>query len=124
MNFAKRCNKLEVFLQVSTGKICLNKRRLSTGVKLHNVLSQIIFCIFIYLIIAYVNGQRKGKILETPFCINDDTIVRENLGGKENPPDSIPKLDVESEICLAEDRQRGLAAHSVAQAMKELGLDR
>ncbi|KAI4365426.1 hypothetical protein MLD38_021410 [Melastoma candidum] len=90
MNFAHRCEKLIVFLQVST---------------------------------AYVNGQRKGKIKEMPFCDGDNTIVLDNLGNERMKLATIPVLDVERELSLAEECQRDLDDHSAAQQMKEFGLE-
>lgn len=77
----------------------------------------------ILLVAAYVNGQRQGKILEKPFCIGD-SIARESLtyGNREV---SIPKLNVEDEINLVmETKQAFGASATVAQKMKELGLER
>ncbi|EYU39978.1 hypothetical protein MIMGU_mgv1a020686mg [Erythranthe guttata] len=48
IGFAKKCDKLKLFLQVSTG----NRR----------CLIRVLFAS------AYVNGQRQGKIMEKPFC--------------------------------------------------------
>ncbi|KAK8486611.1 hypothetical protein V6N13_009394 [Hibiscus sabdariffa] len=96
MGFAKKCKKLKLFLQVSTGKICL--------------------CA------AYVNGQRQGRVMEKPFDMGD-CIARENLIS-ETTPRSIPELDIEEEFVLARDTKAGCHESEVAQKMKELGLER
>lgn len=59
--------------------------------------------------------------MEKPFCMGD-SIVRESYSAE--PPTSLPKLDVESEIHLALESKKALEDHAVAQKMKELGLNR
>lgn len=73
------------------------------------------------MFVAYVNGERQGKIMEKPFCMGD-SIVRESYSAE--PPASLPQLDVEREIHLALESKKALGDHEVAQKMKELGLNR
>ncbi|CAA6659853.1 unnamed protein product [Spirodela intermedia] len=87
MSLARRCEKVELFLQVST---------------------------------AYVNGQRRGKILEKPFSMGD-TIASEMV----DTPKSTPKLDVKAELRLAaESAAATFPVNDLAQEMKNLGLER
>ncbi|KAL9428312.1 hypothetical protein AB3S75_030325 [Citrus x aurantiifolia] len=88
MEFAKQCNKLKLFVQVST---------------------------------AYVNGQRRGKVMEKPFCMGD-SIAKENFVS--NSRRLIPTLDVENEMKLALESKEFSTDGEVAQKMKELGLER
>lgn len=71
---------------------------------------------------AYVNGQRQGRIMEKPFCIGD-SIAKENLLSEVNP-NSFTSLNVEDEIKLVLESKQGLEDNSVAQKMKEIGLQR
>lgn len=71
---------------------------------------------------AYVNGQRQGRIMEKPFCIGD-SIAKENLLSEVNP-NSFTSLNVEDEIKLVLESKQGLENNSVAQKMKEIGLQR
>lgn len=71
---------------------------------------------------AYVNGQRQGRIMEKPFCIGD-SIAEENLLSGVNP-NSFTSLNVEDEIKLVLESKQGLEDNSVAQKMKEIGLQR
>ncbi|KDO70813.1 hypothetical protein CISIN_1g0426941mg, partial [Citrus sinensis] len=87
MEFAKQCNKLKLFVQVST---------------------------------AYVNGQRRGKVMEKPFCMGD-SIAKENFVS--NSRRLIPTLDVENEMKLALESKEFSTDGEVAQKMKGLGLE-
>ncbi|XVE75779.1 hypothetical protein DITRI_Ditri12bG0120000 [Diplodiscus trichospermus] len=78
--------------------------------------------LFLQVSTAYVNGQRKGRIMEKPFDIGD-CIARENLIS-ETTPRSIPELDIEDELVLAQNSKEGCHESKVAQKMKELGLER
>ncbi|KAE8700915.1 fatty acyl-CoA reductase 2-like isoform X2 [Hibiscus syriacus] len=73
-------------------------------------------------LMAYVNGQRQGRVMEKAFDIGD-CIARENLIS-ETTPRSIPELDIEEEFVLARDTKEGCHAGEVDQKMKELGLER
>ncbi|XP_078434232.1 jojoba acyl CoA reductase-related male sterility protein [Wolffia australiana] len=84
MSLARRCEKVELFVQVST---------------------------------AYVNGQRRGKILEKPFAMGD-TIAAE-IGGSWTA-----KLDVEEEMKLAAQLRDLRQGNDFTQEMKILGLER
>lgn len=79
--------------------------------------------ILLLLCAAYVNGQRQGKIIESPFSIGD-CIARENIISdiSERP---IPTLDVESEIKMAmESRAAWKDNDATVNKMKELGRQR
>lgn len=80
------------------------------------------FELFLLFVVAYVNGQRQGKIMEKPFSIGD-CIAMENLFGGSS---SIfqPILDVESEINLVLNSKRIFEENQVGQRMKEMGLER
>lgn len=71
---------------------------------------------------AYVNGQRQGRIMEKPFCVGD-SIAKENLLSGVNP-NSSASLNVDDEIKLVLESKKGLEDSSVAQKMKEIGLQR
>ncbi|XP_010248281.1 PREDICTED: fatty acyl-CoA reductase 2-like, partial [Nelumbo nucifera] len=71
---------------------------------------------------AYVNGQREGKVMEKPFYMGD-SIAREKLS-PDTPPASLPVLDFEAELKLASDSKEACDESTVAQKMKELGLER
>jgi hypothetical protein len=70
---------------------------------------------------AYVNGQRQGRIMERPFSIGDN-IAREIFEFSSSKP--LPTLDIEGEMKLASDFTEASEVKSVAQKMKELGLER
>ncbi|KAK4373040.1 hypothetical protein RND71_008424 [Anisodus tanguticus] len=72
--------------------------------------------------LTYVNGQRQGRIMENPFCIGD-SIARENLLSGVNH-NSFHSLNVEDEIKLVLESKQALEDNSVAQKMKEIGLQR
>lgn len=76
---------------------------------------------------AYVNGQRKGRVLERPFCMGE-SIAREEeiIESVDSSMDSdLPMLDVEEEIRLAFDLKKTLKDDdSQGSEMKELGLQR
>ncbi|KAK6793821.1 hypothetical protein RDI58_007274 [Solanum bulbocastanum] len=78
--------------------------------------------LFLQVSTAYVNGQQQGRIMEKPFCIGD-SIAKENLlsGVDLN---SFTSLNVEDEIKLVLESKQGLEDNSVAQKMKEIGLQR
>ena len=87
--------------------------------------AHILFCVkHIYIFIssytAYVNGQRQGQIMERPFSVGD-TIARELSEISSRP---FPALDIEGEIKLASDFMEASEVKSVAQKLKELGLER
>ena len=85
--------------------------------------AHILFCvehIFISSYTAYVNGQRQGQIMERPFSVGD-TIARELSEISSRP---FPALDIEGEIKLASDFMEASEVKSVAQKLKELGLER
>ncbi|CAK9319385.1 unnamed protein product [Citrullus colocynthis] len=69
--------------------------------------------LFLQVSTAYVNGQRQGRIMEMPFCKGDHNIA---FGSED--------LDVESEIKLAFDTKQAFQDNSMAQNMKDLGLQR
>lgn len=71
---------------------------------------------------AYVNGQRQGRVLEKPFCIGD-TIARETIPAKFSE-NSMPLLDIETEIKLAFSSGNTTSDASSIQEMKDLGLTR
>ncbi|KAE8689973.1 hypothetical protein F3Y22_tig00110930pilonHSYRG00086 [Hibiscus syriacus] len=73
-------------------------------------------------LIAYVNGQRQGRVMEKPFDMGD-CIAREILIS-ETTPRLVPELDIEEEFVLARDTKEGCHESEVAQKMKELGLER
>lgn len=72
--------------------------------------------------IAYVNGQRQGRVMEKAFC-KGDSIASERFT---NDPSStsLPPLDVENEINLASNSESKSEADEVTQMMKDLGLER
>lgn len=72
--------------------------------------------------IAYVNGQRQGRILEKPFSIGD-TIAREK-SFSEFSAKNTPLLDIETEIKLAFDSKKTSRDSSMIQELKDLGLER
>ncbi|GAV86140.1 SET domain-containing protein/Sterile domain-containing protein/NAD_binding_4 domain-containing protein [Cephalotus follicularis] len=77
--------------------------------------------LFLQVSTAYVNGQRQGKIMEKPFCIGDN-IAREFV--RDITPRFLPILDIQNEIELATNSKENFEENSVAQKMKELGLQR
>eukprot|EP01018_Ginkgo_biloba_P021071 Gb_18690 [translate_table: standard] len=97
MEFARRCHRLRLFLQIST---------------------------------AYVNGERRGRVLEKPFQMGD-SIAKENA-------ESTPFLDIQAEFELANKTLNDISnllnskSHKVAdtekqrvaQIMKDLGIER
>ncbi|PSS36284.1 Fatty acyl-CoA reductase [Actinidia chinensis var. chinensis] len=78
--------------------------------------------LFLQMSTAYVNGQRQGRIMEKPFGIGD-SIARENLLF-ETQKIPLPTLRVEDELKLVLDSKGTFDDNSVAQKMKELGLER
>ncbi|KAK4581832.1 hypothetical protein RGQ29_025121 [Quercus rubra] len=76
--------------------------------------------LFLQVSTAYVNGQRQGQIMERPFSVGD-TIARELSEISSRP---FPALDIEGEIKLASDFMEASEVKSVAQKLKELGLER
>ncbi|GFY80731.1 Jojoba acyl CoA reductase-related male sterility protein [Actinidia rufa] len=78
--------------------------------------------LFLQVSTAYVNGQRQGRIMEKPFGIGD-SIARENLLF-ETQKTPLPTLRVEDELKLVLDSKGTFDDNSVAQKMKELGLER
>ncbi|XP_034693380.1 fatty acyl-CoA reductase 2 [Vitis riparia] len=78
--------------------------------------------LFLQVSTAYVNGQRQGRIMEKPFCIGD-SIARESFIS-EAPPRLLPTLNIEAEIKLALDSKEAFKGSTLAQKMKELGLER
>ncbi|GMY14330.1 fatty acyl-CoA reductase 2, chloroplastic [Fagus crenata] len=77
--------------------------------------------LFLQVSTAYVNGQRQGRIMERPFNIGDN-IAREIFEFSSSKP--LPTLDIEGEMKLASDFMEASEVKSVAQKMKELGLER
>lgn len=78
--------------------------------------------------VAYVNGQRKGRVLERPFSMGE-SIAREEeiIESLDSSMDSdLPMLDVEEEIRLAFDLKKTLEDDDSqgSDHMKELGLQR
>ncbi|KAK4776159.1 hypothetical protein SAY87_024120 [Trapa incisa] len=117
MSFAKRCNKVKLFLQVSTGKY----QKVSFSYVEGDIFTSFQVS---WHCAAYVNGQRQGNIPEKPFSIGD-SIARESLNSKKcNGSASFLTLDVEREISLAISSKKGLEDHTATQKMKELGLER
>lgn len=78
--------------------------------------------LFLQVSTAYVNGQRRGRILERPFRIGE-SIAGESFES-ENQTSLIPFLDVEEEISIALNLCDALEDQKAAQRMKELGLER
>lgn len=60
--------------------------------------------------------------MEKPFCIGD-SIARESFIS-EAPPRLLPTLNIEAEIKLALDSKEAFKGSTLAQKMKELGLER
>ncbi|KAH7512345.1 hypothetical protein FEM48_Zijuj12G0080800 [Ziziphus jujuba var. spinosa] len=77
--------------------------------------------LFLQVSTAYVNGERKGRIMEKPFCIGESIAGEINISG--NPPNFLPTLDVESEINLAFTCKKAFQ-NNATQKMKDLGLER
>lgn len=77
--------------------------------------------LFLQVSTAYVNGRRRGQIMERPFC-KGDSIARE--GFLSEIPGPLPTLDVESEIKLALDSKEAFEESLASQSLKELGLER
>ncbi|KAH7512319.1 hypothetical protein FEM48_Zijuj12G0078100 [Ziziphus jujuba var. spinosa] len=77
--------------------------------------------LFLQVSTAYVNGERKGRIMEKPFCIGESIAGEINISG--NPPNFLPTLDVESEINLAFTSKKAFQ-NNATQKMKDLGLER
>lgn len=71
---------------------------------------------------AYVNGQRKGRVMEKPFCLGDSIAMERVLLG--NQQRSLPMLQVEDEIKLVLESKQALEDNVLVQKMKELGLER
>ncbi|XP_048236325.1 fatty acyl-CoA reductase 2, chloroplastic, partial [Ricinus communis] len=71
---------------------------------------------------AYVNGPRKGIIMEKKFSMGD-TITGEKFNS-ENLSTSLPILNVEKEIQLAFDAIDTFQDNSLTQNLKKLGLER
>lgn len=71
------------------------------------------------LIVAYVNGQRQGRIMEKPFNVGE-TIARENLMYGNH----MPKLNVEDEIKMVFESKKSLGENALIQKLKEVGLER
>lgn len=112
MSFAKRFKRLQLFLHVSTGEILLRFYR--------NMFRS--YLTKFTVMAAYVNGQRQGRVLEKPFCIGD-TIARETIPAKFSE-NSMPLLDIETEIKLAFSSGNTTSDASSIQEMKDLGLTR
>lgn len=72
--------------------------------------------------IAYVNGQRQGRVMEKAFC-KGDSIASERFT---NDPSSTshPPLDIENEINLASNSESKSGDIEATQKMKDLGLER
>ncbi|KAK9128285.1 hypothetical protein Syun_017082 [Stephania yunnanensis] len=77
--------------------------------------------LFLQVSTAYVNGQRQGRILERPFGVGD-RIARDIPSVTSTA--SLPKLDVEFEMKMALDIRQSSQDTTIAQRMKELGLER
>ena len=71
-----------------------------------------------FLVTAYVNGQRQGRIMEKPLCFGD-WIAREN-----SMVSGSTALDIENEVKLALNSKEDFQENEVAQKMKDLGLER
>ncbi|MED6220822.1 hypothetical protein PIB30_048536 [Stylosanthes scabra] len=110
MSIAKKCKKLKLFLQVSTGKMTPAGRKIS---EIHLLTTDFA---------AYVNGQRHGRILEKPFGIGD-CIASENFSPKGSSK-VLPTLDIESEMNLVSNFKGNFEDNILAQKMRELGLER
>ncbi|XP_038719670.1 fatty acyl-CoA reductase 2, chloroplastic isoform X2 [Tripterygium wilfordii] len=78
--------------------------------------------LFLQVSTAYVNGQRKGQIMERPFC-NGDSIAMENFVS-ETETRFHPILDIENEIKLALSFKEAFKDNEMVQKMKQLGLER
>lgn len=76
-------------------------------------------CSFIHcnLLTAYVNGQRKGVVLERPFSLGD------TISSEMNSSVKSPVLDIETEIILAFSSMTKDSASNVPN-LKDLGLRR
>nr|ART33386.1 male sterility protein 2 [Lycium barbarum] len=101
--------RYEIALDINTGG---PSRLMNFAKQCHN------HKLFLQVSTAYVNGQRQGRIMEKPFCIGD-SIAREKVDHN-----SFPSLNVEDEIKLVLDSKQALEDNSVAQKMKEIGLQR
>ncbi|EEF27702.1 conserved hypothetical protein [Ricinus communis] len=78
--------------------------------------------LFLQISTAYVNGPRKGIIMEKKFSMGD-TITGEKFNS-ENLSTSLPILNVEKEIQLAFDAIDTFQDNSLTQNLKKLGLER
>ncbi|KAL8135600.1 hypothetical protein AgCh_010289 [Apium graveolens] len=73
--------------------------------------------LFLQISTAYVNGQRQGRVMEKPFCV-DDSIARESLTFGTTETSSFPMLGVQDELKLVLDRRQGLEGNALSQNMK------
>nr|DAD48443.1 TPA_asm: hypothetical protein HUJ06_018380 [Nelumbo nucifera] len=78
--------------------------------------------LFLHVSTAYVNGERRGRILEKPFFIGD-SIAKERLLLETTLSTSLPVLDVGAETKLA-CTEAASQVNTVNEKMKELGIER
>ncbi|KAF5187516.1 Fatty acyl-coa reductase [Thalictrum thalictroides] len=78
--------------------------------------------LFLHISTAYVNGKRRGIVMEKPFYLGD-SISREKAAS-EIPRRSFPLLDVEAEIKMAVDASKKFQDDVGSQKMIALGLER
>ncbi|KAK9664494.1 hypothetical protein RND81_14G046400 [Saponaria officinalis] len=76
--------------------------------------------LFLQVSTAYVNGQRKGRIMERSFTIGESS----NADVNGNSPSSVALFDVEEELNLALRSAEAIDSKPVSPKMKELGLQR
>ncbi|KAF2319328.1 hypothetical protein GH714_014833 [Hevea brasiliensis] len=75
--------------------------------------------LFLHVSSAYVNGERKGIILEKPFDLG------QSIAEKTIPQVSVPRLDVSAEMKLASDMIESFEDNiGGAQNMRDLGWER
>ncbi|KAG0448444.1 hypothetical protein HPP92_027833 [Vanilla planifolia] len=78
--------------------------------------------LFLQVSTAYVNGRRQGRVMERSFCMGD-TISKE-LASPDFSADSMPILDIETEIRLAFSSTKAFDDSLLVKQMKDLGLQR
>ncbi|CAL4969405.1 unnamed protein product [Urochloa decumbens] len=82
--------------------------------------------LFLHVSTAYVNGERRGVVLDKPFRLGD-SIANEILGfpdSSEHIKNGVLDIEAESKLAFGSRRQSDDSACLIAKEMKDLGLKR
>jgi len=123
ISFAHRFKRLKLFLHLSTGNYGCHSDR---NIKAHSTLGSIydISTCCVCCQTAYLNGQRRGVVLEEPLYLGE-TIASRIGSSSDFSEHKNAVLDIEAEIKLAFDFRRQFKnSSSFYKEMKDLGIHR